>query len=297
MKKLLFTLLLSVATITSAMAQEWLTSLTLAKKLALSKNKMLLVIWEDSANYSYPIILEDSDGTKVVTELFESDAVKTLVWKYFVPVIINESMYQRLFDKIDGKRNMSYINRFNDDNVKVMDPNGNILDLRTADEFMTQDLTAIIKKYALDTSFLKAELNSYFENKNYATTFRLANKYLDFAIYAEDFVKEEIIMLSDIYMLEAEKLLEKSDYTTKEALAQKHALLKIKSYLVMGRSNKVRRLLKKYDLEDIDEINIPLFAFINYATYRSLDNIEEALPWKAQVLQSDLNKIKFIVNK
>ncbi|WP_272023466.1 hypothetical protein [Olleya namhaensis] len=297
MKKLLFTLLLSVATITSAMAQEWLTSLTLAKKLALSKNKMLLVIWEDSANYSYPIILEDSDGTKVVTELFESDAVKTLVWKYFVPVIINESMYQRLFDKIDGKRNMSYINRFNDDNVKVMDPNGNILDLRTADEFMTQDLTAIIKKYALDTSFLKAELNSYFENKNYATTFRLANKYLDFAIYAEDFVKEEIIMLSDIYMLEAEKLLEKSDYTTKEALAQKHALLKIKSYLVMGRSNKVRRLLKKYDLEDIDEINIPLFAFLNYATYRSLDNIEEALPWKAQVLQSDLNKIKFIVNK
>ncbi|SFJ48337.1 hypothetical protein [Olleya namhaensis] len=297
MKKLLFTLLLSVATITSAMAQEWLTSLTLAKKLALSKNKMLLVIWEDSANYSYPIILEDADGTKVVTELFESDAVKTLVWKYFVPVIINESMYQQLFDKIDGKRNMSYINRFNDDNVKVMDPNGNILDLRTADEFMTQDLTAIIKKYALDTSFLEAELNSYFENKNYATTFRLANKYLDFAIYAEDFVKEEIIMLSDIYMLEAENLLQNSDYATKEALLQKHELLKIKEALILGKDNKARRMLKKYTEEDIDKINVALFAFLNYATYRSLDNIEEALPWKAQVLQSDLNKVKFIVNK
>ncbi|PKG51139.1 hypothetical protein [Olleya sp. 1-3] len=297
MKKLLFTLLLSVATITSAMAQEWLTSLTLAKKLALSKNKMLLVIWEDSANYSYPIILEDTDGTKVVTELFESDAVKTLVWKYFVPVIINESMYQQLFDKIDGKRNMSYINRFNDDNVKVMDPNGNILDLRTADEFMTQDLTAIIKKYALDTSFLEAELNSYFENKNYATTFRLANKYLDFAIYAEDFVKEEIIMLSGIYMLEAENLLQNSDYATKEALLQKHELLKIKEALILGKDNKARRMLKKYTKEDIDKINVALFAFLNYATYRSLDNIEEALPWKAQVLQSDLNKVKFIVNK
>ena len=297
MKKLLFTLLLSVATITSAMAQEWLTSLTLAKKLALSKNKMLLVIWEDSANYSYPIILEDTDGTKVVTELFESDAVKTLVWKYFVPVIINESMYQQLFDKIDGKRNMSYINRFNDDNVKVMDPNGNILDLRTADEFMTQDLTAIIKKYALDTSFLEAELNSYFENKNYATTFRLANKYLDFAIYAEDFVKEEIIMLSGIYMLEAENLLQNSDYATKEALLQKHELLKIKEALILGKDNKARRMLKKYTEEDIDKINVALFAFLNYATYRSLDNIEEALPWKAQVLQSDLNKVKFIVNK
>ena len=297
MKKLLFTLLLSVATITSAMAQEWLTSLTLAKKLALSKNKMLLVIWEDSANYSYPIILEDTDGTKVVTELFESDAVKTLVWKYFVPVIINESMYQQLFDKIDGKRNMSYINRFNDDNVKVMDPNGNILDLRTADEFMTQDLTVIIKKYALDTSFLEAELNSYFENKNYATTFRLANKYLDFAIYAEDFVKEEIIMLSDIYMLEAENLLQNSDYATKEALLQKHELLKIKEALILGKDNKARRMLKKYTKEDIDKINVALFAFLNYATYRSLDNIEEALPWKAQVLQSDLNKVKFIVNK
>lgn len=297
MKKLLFTLLLSLATITGAVAQEWLTSLTLAKKLALSKNKMLLVIWEDSANYSYPVLLEDSDGTKVITELFESDAVKTLVWKYFVPVVINESNYEQLFEKIDGNRSMTYINRFNDDNIKVMDPNGNILDLRTADQFMTQDLTAIIKKYALNTSFLEAELNSYFENKNYATTFRLANKYLDFAIYAENFVKEEIIMLSDIYMLEAEKLLDNSDYPTKKALAQKHALLKIKSYLIMGRANKSRRLLKKYDIVDIDEINISLFAFLNYATYRSLDNIEEALPWKAQVLQSDLNKVKFIVNK
>ena len=297
MKKLLFTLLLSLATITGAVAQEWLTSLTLAKKLALSKNKMLLVIWEDSANYSYPVLLEDSDGTKVITELFESDAVKTLVWKYFVPVVINESNYEQLFEKIDGNRSMTYINRFNDDNIKVMDPNGNILDLRTADQFMTQDLTAIIKKYALNTSFLEAELNSYFENKNYATSFRLANKYLDFAIYAEDSVKEEIIMLSDIYMLEAEKLLENSDYSTKKALAQKHALLKIKSYLIMGKANKSRRLLKKYDIVDIDEINIPLFAFLNYTTYRSLDNIEEALPWKAQVLQSDLNKVKFIVNK
>ena len=295
MKKLLFTLLLSVATITSTMAQEWLTSLTLAKKLALSKNKMLLVIWEDSANYSYPIILEDTDGTKVVTELFESDAVKTLVWKYFVPVIINESMYQQLFDKIDGKRNMSYINRFNDDNVKVMDPNGNILDLRTADEFMTQDLTAIIKKYALDTSFLEAELNSYFENKNYATTFRLANKYLDFAIYAEDFVKEEIIMLSGIYMLEAENLLQNSDYATKEALLQKHELLKIKEALILGKDNKARRMLKKYTEEDIDKINVALFAFLNYTTYRSLDKIDLALPFKSKMLQSDLNKVKFIV--
>ena len=295
MKKLLFTLFLSLATITGASAQEWLTSFTLAKKLALSKNKMLLVIWEDSANYSYPVILEDIDGTKVVTELFESDAIKTLVWKYFVPVVISESNYQQLFDKIDGKRNMTYINRFNDDDVKVMDPNGNILDLRAKDEFVTQNLTSIIKKYALDTSFLEAELSSYFENKNYATTFRLANKYLDFAIYAENFVKEEIIMLANIYMLEAENLLQNSDYATKEALLQKHELLKIKEALILGKDNKARRMLKKYTEEDIDKINVALFAFLNYTTYRSLDKIDLALPFKSKMLQSDLNKVKFIV--
>ena len=80
-------------------------------------------------------------------------------------------------------------------------------------------------------------------------------------------------------------------------MLQKHELLKIKEALILGKDNKARRMLKKYTEEDIDKINVALFAFLNYATYRSLDNIEEALPWKAQVLQSDLNKVKFIVNK
>ena len=108
-------------------------------------------------------------------------------------------------------------------------------------------------------------------------------------------MKEEIIMLANIYMLEAENLLQNSDYATKEALLQKHELLKIKEALILGKDNKARRMLKKYTEEDIDKINVALFAFLNYTTYRSLDKIDLALPFKSKMLQSDLNKVKFIV--
>ncbi|AUC77507.1 hypothetical protein [Olleya sp. Bg11-27] len=297
MKKILLTLLIGCATITTSTAQEWLTSFTLAKRLALSKNKMLLVIWEDAANYSYPIILEDKEGGQIVTELFGGDRIKTLIWEYFVPVVLSESNYSQLHGLIDGKRGAQYILHFNDDRIKVMDPNGNILDSAFHDQFVAQNLTTFIKKYALDTSFLETELTAYFENKNYASAFRLANKYLDFGIYAEDYLKEELIRLSDIYRQEAKELLEKSALEKKQALLQKHDLLEIKAFLISGKFNKARRFLKRYDLENIDKINRSLFAFLNYTTFRSLNKIEDALLWKTQVLQSDLNKVKFIINK
>jgi len=296
MKKLLLIILVCFVSITTANSQEWLTSFTLAKRLALSKNKMLLVIWEDATNYSYPIILEDKDGTQVVAELFGSASIKTLVWDYFVPVILSESNYSKLYEALGDKRDVKYIQHFNDDRIKVMDPNGTILDISFQDQFVTQNLTAIIKKYALDTSFLQTELSVYFDNKSYASTFRLANKYLDFAIYAEDYLKDELIMLSDIYMLEAKALLQSSALDKKEALLQKHELLEIKAFLISDKPNKARRFLKRYNLEEIDQINTSLFAFLNYTTYRGLDDIEEALQWKPQVLQSDLNKVKFIIN-
>lgn len=296
MKKQVLLLLFSLITTLSVNAQEWLTSYTLAKKLALVKNKMMLVVWEDAANYSYPVILENKEGTQVVVELFGNESIKTLVWDYFVPVIIAESNYSQLFNEISDKRSNTYISSFNNDRIKIMDPNGTIFNELTTKDFGIQNLTSLIKKYALDTAFLQAELSGYFDNKNYASTFRLANKYLDFAIYADKNIKGEVINLSNIYMSEADALLLSSDFSNKEALQQKQNLLEIKALLIEKKFRKARRFLKKYPLAEVDEINLALFAFLNYTTQTGLNNINEALKWKSQVLQADLNKVKFIIN-
>ncbi|WP_054851755.1 hypothetical protein [Olleya sp. ITB9] len=297
MKKIVVLIAFVLCSINSTIAQEWLTSYTLAKKLALVKNKMMLVIWEDAANYSYPLLVDTKEGSQIVVELFESDKIKQLVWEYFVPVIINESNYDKLYHGGVKNRRVSYIERFNDDKLKVMDPNGNILNLSERDDFSMTNMSLLIQKYALDTSFLSNEMKQYFEHKNYASAFRLANRYLDFAMYAEDFVKEELIALSDLYMDEATDLLKLSDIEHKEALHQKQELLKIEGFLIIGKFKKARRFLKKHETESIDDLNQSLFSFLNYVTFRGLDDMDQAIKWRDSLSQSDLNKVELLLKK
>lgn len=297
MKKIILTILLSFIAVNTTFSQEWLTSFKFAKRLALNENKMMLAIWENAANYSYPVILEDKNGKHQVMQLFENDSIKELVWKHFVPVIINESNYNKLSEATLGKRSNRYVDRFNDDYLKVMDPNGNILNVTYHDDFATVNLSSIIKNYSLNTSFFKTELSNYFENKNFATSFRLARKYLDAALYSNNFLKEEMIKLSDIYMSEAESLLVSSDITFKEALKQKIELLEIKKTLILSKPKKAHRLLKKYSLEEIDKINLSLFSFLNFTTYRYLKKIDKAMVWQEKVLPIDLKKVKLIINE
>lgn len=296
MKKILLIVLLCFATINRSYSQEWLTSFQLAKRLALSKDKMILAVWEDATNYSYPIIVQDNKGDAKVVELFVNDSIKQLVWEYFVPVIIQESDYDKLSKSLAENRSFSYIERFNDDNLKVMDPNGNILNASPQDYFIDQNLSLIISNYALNTSSLNPELSSYFEDKNFSTSFRLGAKYQDAAIYSNKFLKSALVNLADLYLEEARNYLEGSDLNNKDAFKQKIDLLEIKKHLILDKPKKASRLLKKYEDKDIDDINSSLFAFLKFTTYRYLNNIEEALIWKEQVLQIDLNKVKFIIN-
>ncbi|WGD35129.1 hypothetical protein [Olleya sp. YS] len=296
MKKILLLTLLCVVTINTSFSQEWLTSFELAKRLALSKNKMILAVWEDATYDSYPVAIRDSNGKFKVVELFNNDSIKELVWDYFVPVIIQESSYDKLAKEVVGKRSLNYEERFNDDNLKVMDPNGFILNASPQDYFMDQNLSFIIKNYALNTSSLNPELGIYFEDKNFSTAFRLGVKYQEAAIYANQNIKKDIINLSDIYLEEARVFFENTDLDNKDALTQKLDLLIVKKELLLGKPKKARRLLKKYKDLKIHDINASLFAFLNYTTFTYLKKIDEALLWRDQVQQIDLKKVQFIVN-
>lgn len=295
MKKSVFALLLCVFVTSFSWSQEWLTSFKFAKRLALMEDKMILAVWENSASYAYPVLIEDNKGIKYEVKLFEDENANKLVWEYFVPVIISESNYDQLAEDYLKDKSYQYKERFNDDFLKVMDPNGNIINTKALDEYGILNLTRLIRSHALNLSFLKSEMTGYFENKSFSSAFRLAVKYLDFATYAKDDVKKDIVNLSDIYMNEAKTLLEKSNFDNKSALTQKIELLDLNKDLILGRHRKVYRALKKTNETSIDKINKSLYAFLQYASLKGIGKIEESLKWQGQVTQNDLNKIKFLV--
>ena len=75
-------------------SQEWMTSLDIAQKLASIQNKMVLMVWEESTKYPYPVLVNDDKGRTIFIEnLFEDENVSPLIWKHFIPVIISEDQY------------------------------------------------------------------------------------------------------------------------------------------------------------------------------------------------------------
>lgn len=297
-KKILLVLLLIAVTSNISFSQEWLTSFEVAKTLALSKNKMILAVWEEEANNPYSVIINDpKEGFRVI-DLFASDEHNKVIWKYFVPLLIPEYKYEDILDDIEGKRDLVYLQKFNDDSIKIMDCNGNILNTNPSQYKLTySNLSYILENYALNTSFLKQELDNYNSNQNFSTTFRLASKYLDYAIFASKSLRMEVAELSDIYMKEALDILENSDLGNKQAIEQKIKLLKIKKHVIVNDSKKALRMLKRFNTSEIDSINLSLFAFLHYASHRQLNDIELSMKWQNEVSLADLKKVQHLIDK
>jgi hypothetical protein len=81
-----------------------------AQDLAMVQNKMVLMVWEETTTYPYPVLVEDEKGRKVlVRNLFTDEYISPIIWDYFVPVIVSEDKYEDLYLQIKGKRNQNYI--------------------------------------------------------------------------------------------------------------------------------------------------------------------------------------------
>ena len=277
------------------LAQEWFTSFEVAKKLALVQDKMLFVLWEDSFDYNYPVLINNDKGESIITDLFEDDRINGIIWDYFIPVKILESKYAELSNQIKEKRGEKYFNKLIDDSIKIMDVNGNIINIKTSNESV-ENLSLLINRYALNTSFLKQELINYSKEENFTTSFWMASKYLDFAIFAEKDLRFEIIQLANIYFDEAKNHLTKSNLNHKKALLQKCNLLKIKEYLILNRPRKALRHLRKINITEIDQMNQSLLSFLNYTTFKLLKDEDNAVLWKTKVSLVNLRIAKFIIN-
>jgi len=295
MKKAVLLLVISLVMTNISHSQEWFTSLDIAKKLAKAQNKMLFVMWEDALSYYYPVIINDDRGNEIGINLADNDFVNNMIWEYFVPVLVVETEYEELSKQIKETRGTKYFNKLVDDSIKIMDINGNILNINTSTEFNYENITTYINRYGLNTSYLKQVLKNYSKNKNATTSFLLASKYQDFAIFVNQGVRPELIELADIYFDEAKDQLKESSFSNKTVFLQKLEMLQIKEYLILNKPRKSRRLLKRIDKTTIDKRNVSLFSFLNYTTFMLLDDEESVALWKNEISLVDLKKAEIII--
>ncbi len=284
-------------------AQEWFTSLEVAKRLAMVQDKLLFVLWEGTLEEEYPVLLFDGNGVGMVVDLRENELVLRLIWEYFVPVKLPEYRYAELSNEVKETRGLAYFNRLIDDEIKIMDVNGNILNTNdditkfyNVGDYIYLGINQFINRYALNTSFLKPDSENYFKEKNFVTSFRLAAKYVDYAIFVDKELRPYIIDLANIYFDEANKYLEKEANGDTIGFAQKIELFKMKEDLILNRAKKVRRQLKKLDVQQIDKSNQSLYDFLNYTVFLILKDEKNAAQWRKKMSASDLMKAQWILN-
>jgi hypothetical protein len=294
MKNVLLLLSIALISVNICKAQEWFTSFDVAKRLALAQDKMLLVMWESTLDNAYPIRVHNEKGDAVMVDLNENEIVNALIWEHFIPVIIFESKYDELYSDAKKTRGERYLDKLGDDSIKIMDVNGNILNTKISMDF-NQNLTLLIKKYALNTSFLKHELVRYSKDNNSTSAFLLASKYLDFAILLNQGIRPEIIALANIYFKEAKDKLIESNFNNKLAYLQKLKLLKIKEQLILNRPKKANRMLKRVQVSEIDSINQSLYNFLNYTTFKLLKDENNTALWKTKLSNLHLKKAELIL--
>ena len=297
MKKKFTIILLAVLISLTSFSQEreWVYSLPIAKIMARAQNKMILMIWDNAAQYPLPVMVKDSRGrTVIVEDLFTSPELNEIIWNTFIPVVVGEESYTSLFEEVKDKRSQTYIDKFNSDALKVMDANGTILG--TSSLFVDIiNFSKFLEKYGLNTSYIQQELINYNTEKTFYTSFYLASKYLDYSVLCNASVRNDILKLADIYFENAEYYLNKENPEDKEALLQRIMLTQTKEDLIKGKSKRVLRKLKKLEDIPILKTNQPLLNFLYYTAYRLQNDREKFQPLEKEISLLHLKQAQRIV--
>jgi len=295
MKRSILCFFIFLGSLSTLQAQEWMTNLDFAKKLATTQNKMLFVMWESATLIPYPVLVSNDKGELYFVEnLFDSEELNRLIWEHFIPVSVNEDHYEGMYDAIEERRSQLYLDKFNDDSIKIMDANGTILNMESLNEDPL-NLTNLIATYALDTSFLSLELKNYAAKPDFYNTYYLSSKYLDFAMYANSAIRPELLEVSMVYLNDAVAKIPQAQEQDRALLQQRSELLELEYYLLLNNPKKVIRNLKRLDDDEIDNANTGFVAFLYYTSYRLIQEIDNSKQWMAQVSTVDLKKSDLIV--
>ncbi|PNW27381.1 hypothetical protein BKP44_13185 [Formosa algae] len=272
-----------------------MTNLEVAERLALAQNKMLVVVWEDAYYKGVAATVNNVEKQEVFIEnMFSKPVLDSLMWEHFVPVILSEDNYSSLFEKIKNKRSAKYINTFNDDSLKIMDANGNILNLSNGNYIL--NLSEFIYKYSIDTSFLKSEIQNYKDDNDFYSSVYLASKYMDFAYFSSNSIRPELVDLALIYLDEASDFFKEETLDNKETLNQRLELLDIQKYILLKEPKKALRKLNKIKTSEVEKANVNLRSFLYLAAYTLLQDQVNMAIWEPKVLLWDKKKMQSLMS-
>lgn len=275
-------------------AQEWMTSLDAAQRIALVQDKFIFMIWEEASLIPYPVIMNDDQGKIFVFEDFmENEAIGKMIWENFVPVKVSESEYNTLYMQAKKNENLNYLEQLGDDRIKIMDANLNIVNVSYSPPAYF-NLTEFMGIYALDTSFLKAELTTYFNQKDYVSAWRLASKYFDFSVLVNQKARPDILRLAVKYLDEAEMLIVDVPAEDQKDYKEKTDLLRLSQFLINDQPRKVLRKLKKLEKGTINPNNAPMVAYLYYTSYALLKDPDNMKLWREKVNAANAKKANLI---
>lgn len=254
----------------SAQDNLWLSSFENAQKLSIATNKLIFI--DFYASWCGPCI-------KMEKEAFTDPEIKK---------ILNNYVLLRLdFDREVALRNKYGVRAI--PYIFVTDSQGHVINGQKgySGKYAVKDF---LNTYNFNISFLQRENSQFYENQNYATAMRLAQKYLDFSLFLDEAIRGDFLKIADIYLNTAEKSLKKrqSNY---EVMVQKIDLFELTSDLYSKRYKKLERNLKKLDQEEIHELNKELYNFLNYCLAYQNKEKNDLKKWETEVLSSSASEV------
>lgn len=259
MKKVLLLLLITLLTSNQINADNWMTSLKDAKKLALATNKLILVdFW---ATWCGPCQRMDMES-------WSKPEVKLLMNNY-IPVKID----------IDSNRNIA--SKYNVKGIPyifILDGNGKVV-FSSLSYLDKKKVIKLLKKYSYSTKFLQEELLAYNNKKEGNNALELAKKYYDFSMLVDKEVKSKFLLLANKYFDATEDLFkEEGDKNKDKQLIKLYT--EVYHKIILGKYKKgLKRLKKKFKEDKIEEKNKSFYDFLNFISYNKLKDNENAKLW------------------
>jgi len=256
-KKIILLSFLFIVSFSLKATTKWTYSLEDAQKMALASNKLILVdFW---AVWCGPCKRMDNES-------WSKEDIGLLADNY-IPVRVDIDHYAEIARKYDVK-GIPYI--------FILDGNGEIIYQQMSYMGRSQ-LSKVLEKFALNTSFMQRDLINYYKKINSTTSYRLAQAYQNYAIYLNENVSSYFSAMASKYFIKTKRYL-KSENKNNPVLNQKIALYEIQNVLIRDNYKKCFKILKKKFKEDkIESTNKKLYYFLNYVASKGLEEKESEL--------------------